>query len=243
MSEINLIKSCLRKYLSSSMRGNYVSNKGATLILSGSASPIMNFAIIDNAIEVAGNVKFLLDHFNVNGFVISDINDHGIISNLPLDLSYIGQLVVAKSDGYEGESEPIEGMRIEQLNDKNKDDYIKFMFQHRGVEPEIMNSIISENENDVIVYLVYSNEEAIAAGTAIKNGSTVFIFDAVVRNDKMGNGIFSSLVTRSVSDVSKTENYEYYALISSEPSLRGATKANFKKIKFVDLWIKKMGVN
>jgi hypothetical protein len=91
--------------------------------------------------------------------------------------------------------------------------------------------------------LAYFGNEVVGAGTAIKNGNSVMIFDAVVKNDRMNSGIFSSIVTRSMSDVSKMGQHSYYALISSEPSLRGAVKANFKKIKFVDLWINERVVN
>lgn len=237
MSELKVIESCLKKYLCSHDLGFFVEDSEISFIKSGSTSPFMNFAII-NKINNAKNQKEAFDtNFNVLGFVLSMPAHRPIVTSIVSGIRYIGNVFICISDGYTGEPTKND-IEIEELNKSNLNDYISFMKKERLVEPEISRYIIESCSEDLYVYLAYKDSEIVGAGSAIRDNESIYIFDTIVREDQREKGIFSAIVTRSMSDVSKTGRYNYYAIVSSPQSRAGASKANYEKNMVMDLWMK-----
>lgn len=241
MSFIQSIESSLKKLLSSHEYGMSVTSSGISFIRSGSNSSTMNYAIFHNADNLEIKKEIFKDIFSTNGLVLSFPEDQDAIKNISKNMSYLGKILVSISKGYSGQRVHPE-IHVETLSDKNIKDYISFMQQQRRVEPNILQNIIKSCKDDLYVYLAYDDGNVVGAGTAIRNETDIFIFDTIIREDKRNTGVFSAIVTQSMSDVYQTGDYDYYALISSENSLNGAMKANYGAHSFMDLWINEEGV-
>ncbi len=235
---VDTIVSLLSKYLGYQPYGSVARGDGITIIKSGSESAIMNYAVVDQVLDVQTTQELLDSKFSVNGFVLSHPYCLDDMNNLS-GVRYIGRILVAISNGFSGEKQG--SVHVEPLSGDNIKDYIDFVYANRGVEPDITRAIVDSHKDDMYVYLAYNGPEVIGAGSAIKDGGSVFIFDTIVREDQRNSGVFSAIVTQSMMDVSKERQYNYYALVSSEHSLAGALKANFFKNMFLDLWIREAG--
>lgn len=235
MIVVDTIESCLVKYLSSHPEGSVTRSSEATFIVSGSNASVMNYAII-KSVPAVEEIQATVDgQFNVNGFTLSYADDLETMSKVE-GLKYLGRILVAISKGFSGERDHPE-ISVKRVDRNNINDYLRFLSENRSIEPHIMRSIINSNDS-LYMYIAYKDGHPTGAGSAIRDGENIFIFDTIVREDQRNSGIFSAIVTQSMLDVSQEGEYMYYALVSSPASLSGALKGNFHKNMFMDLWMR-----
>lgn len=237
MNIMEPVKSGLKKYLCSHDLGEYLEDSGMCFIKSGSASPVMNFVVIDKIQNPKMQRESFDKNFDNRGFVVSIPAHQPMIMAIKPELRYLGNVFISVSRGYSGDQSE-SNVQVEELSFENANDYLEFMERERGVEKEISREIISACSDDIYVYVAYSSEKIVGAGSAIRNGDSIYIFDTIVTEEHRDSGVFSAILTKAMSDVSKTGKYNYYAIISSPQSLAGSSKANYERKMVMDLWIK-----
>jgi len=209
---------------------------------SGIDNVSMNFCFVNNYIEES-DINFINNKFDLNGFIFTSNNFHPDIFLIE-NLTPIGKFTLMMReevpDFYRAPFyDDIEILSVEEYP-MIFTDFIKVFSEVRGLDKEeITKSIDIENlKLNNHFFVAYMSDIPVGTLYAISNEDNAFVIDASVKENYRNTGILNALAKKAKEVVLSKEIFNFYAIPTSDFSLRVMNDMGFQVIDITFLWQK-----
>lgn len=217
-------------------------NKNVEIYKSGIDNVSMNFCFVKDYIEES-DVDFINNKFNINGFIITSNNFHPdiyLVENLNPIGKFLLMLREEVPDFYRAPFyDDIEILSVEEYP-MIFTDFIKVFSEVRGLdEEEVTRSIDIENlKLNNHFFVAYMSDIPVGTLYAISNQDNGFVIDASVKENYRNTGILNAMAKKAKEAVLFKEIFNFYAIPTSDFSLRVMNDMGFRPINVLFLWQK-----
>lgn len=240
MDAADIVKDSFRQHISNFTGASFHIRKNVEIMKSGLNHYSCNFCFVGSELS-SSDKDFIKDKLNTDAMIFSkhDINDD--LLNFKKNY-YLGKypfmLRQEVPDFYKAPNyDDLEILSVEEYP-MIIEDYIKIFGDARGIEKDVVKKSfnIERLKNNNHFFVAYLSDNPAGIFYAISHGEDAFVMEVFTKDQYKNSGLLTAMAKTAKEHALKKDVLNFYAIPTSEFSIKVMSDQGYKTIGFYHIW-------